>query len=160
MAGVAKLGSGLHPDSSSSFPRVAGRDGMNLVGVLRELRGELDAAADAPGPSPEWLAGRHTSLWRELDREDERLVIELRRALAELAGAARGARWEPSGERAVVLALEGAEVVIREELAAARPEMIEAHLPGLAFMVVLPGLGRTAALALSRRVEELLDGGR
>ena len=158
MAGVAKLGSGLHPDSSSSFPRVAGHGGMNLVGVLRELRGELDTAADPPGPSPEWLAG-HTNLWRELGREEERLVIELRRALAELAGAARGARWEPSGERAVALALEGAEVVIREELAAARPEMIEAHLPGFAFMVVLPGLGRTAALALSRRVEELLDGG-
>ena len=132
---------------------------MNLVEVLRELRGELGDAADGPGPSPEWLAGRHTNLRLELACEEERLVIELRRALAELAGAARGAGWEESGERAVVLALEGAEMVTREELAAARPEMIEAHLPGFAFMVLLPGLGRTAALALSRRVEELLDGG-
>jgi hypothetical protein len=132
---------------------------MNLVEVLRELRGELGNAADAPGPNPEWLAGRHTNLRLELACEEERLVIELRRALAELAGAARGARWEASSERAVVLALEGAEIVTREELAAARPELIEAHLPGFAFMVVLPSLGRAAALALSQRVEELLDGG-
>jgi hypothetical protein len=129
------------------------------VAVLRELRGELGTVVAAPEPSPEWIAGHRAEIWPELGREDERLVAELRRALAELAGAARGARREPSGERAVALALDGAEMVIREELAAARPEMIETHLPGFAFMVVLPGLGRAAALTLSRRAEELLDGG-
>jgi len=47
---------------------------------------------------------------------------------------------------------------MRAEIAARRQEMLGAHLPGFAFMVTLPGLGRKRAMAVSERVAELVDG--
>jgi hypothetical protein len=139
---------------------VTGADGQRMVAAIEELYSELGYSEAEPGPSEEWLRGSQGELWEGCEKDGSELVSQLRVALAKLAHAAQGQSETPQRhERAVQSALDGAELVMRGEIAARRPEMIGAHLPGFTFIVVLPGLGRERALKLSQRAAELVDGG-
>jgi len=134
----------------------AAQKGRHLLGVVCELYTELGYGAGSGSPSEAWLRGNHSELWEEREMADDLLVAQLREALAKLACAAQGQGSE-SQERAVRSALDGTEMVMRAEIAARREELLGTHLPGFVFMVTLPGLGRTRALELSKRAEELVD---
>jgi hypothetical protein len=131
-----------------------GREGEHLLAAVQELYSELGYSEAAGGPSSDWLQGDGRALWEEFEIDGDGMVAELRAALAKLAHATRPGGRE---ERAVLAALDGAELVMMGEIAAERPQMIETHLPGFAFLVALPGLGRERAIAASRRVEELIE---
>jgi hypothetical protein len=119
---------------------VAGREGERLVAVLAELRRELEGLPHdegAPRPGQSRVEGPLV----------EALIAELRRLAVASAG--------PSGT--VQPALEGAAMVMRQELQDGDEARLAAYLPSFAFLVALPGLGRERALALSARAAELLD---
>jgi hypothetical protein len=153
---------------ATSFPLVVvpfravagGRDGEHLVAVVRELYSELGYATSESDPVEARLAAS-SELWEQCGEAEHGLASRLRRELARLAEAAlnEGALGESDGieQRAMRSALDGAELVIRGEIAAQRAEAISEQLPGIAFIIVLPALGRERALALSRRAEELLS---
>lgn len=135
------------------FPTVAG-DHERLVAVLRALREELGEEEGAAAPSE---AGDRV-MWGRADEVDT-LAELLREELARLAAAAlRHSPLSAADERAVQAALDGAEIVIRGASAAERPRVLEEYLPGFAFLVSLPGLGRSRALDLSERAAELCAG--
>ncbi len=140
---------------------LAGREGDHLLAVVRVLYTELGYSGASPRPDESWSHGTQTELWEGCEGADDALVVRLREELAKLALATANAESEDEqgDERAVRAALDGAELVMRGELAAERPEMICTHLPGFTYMVALPGLGRVAALTLSRRAAELIESG-
>jgi hypothetical protein len=143
-----------------AFPGVsAGREDEYLLGVVRELYEELGYSdAAVTGPSAGWRAVSQAGLWSSCDGED--LVPRLREALAKLAWIANGeSEGEERERQAVRAALDGAELVMRGEIASNRPERIATHLPGFAFTVTFMGLGRERAIELSQRAAELIEGG-
>jgi hypothetical protein len=129
------------------------------MAAVRELYTELGYGELGSEPSEEWLRGSHGELWEGCAKAEDGIVLQMREELARLAHAAQGDDGRQS-ERAVQAALDGAELVMRSEIAAQRPEMIGIHLPGFTFMVALPGLGHEGALKVSQRTVELLGGKR
>jgi hypothetical protein len=134
----------------------AGREGEHLLAVVRELYRELGYDEASEGPKKAWLQSSQAELWERRETPGDELADLLREALAKLACAADGEGTERK-ERAVSAALDGAELVMRCEIAAGRPAAIADHLPGFVYMVTLPGLGRKGALAVSRRAAELVE---
>jgi hypothetical protein len=137
----------------------AGREDEYLLGVVRELYEELGYSDQAmTGPSGSWRRASQTGFWSSCDGEE--LVPRLREALAKLAWIASGeSEGEERERQAVRAALDGAELVMRAEIASNRPERIADHLPGFAFTVTFMGLGRERAIELSRRATELIEAG-
>jgi hypothetical protein len=137
----------------------AGREDEYLLGVVRELYEELGySEAAMTGPSGVWRRASQAGLWGDRDGED--LVPRLREALAKLAWIANNeSKGDEREKRAVRAALDGAELVMRAEIASNRPERIGSHLPGFAFTVTFMGLGRDRAIELSRRAAELIEAG-
>jgi hypothetical protein len=137
----------------------AGREDEYLLGVVRELYEELGYSEESmAGPSGGWRRASQAGLWGDCDGED--LVPRLREALAKLAWIANGeGEGDEREKQAVRAALDGAELVMRAEIASNRPERIGSHLPGFAFTVTFMGLGRDRAIELSRRAAELVEAG-
>lgn len=81
----------------------------------------------------------------------------MRKALAEVAGAAGAAALSEKGQRTTLAALDGAELVIRGQLAMESPGQLRLLLPSFVFLITLPILQQREALALSRRVGELIE---
>jgi hypothetical protein len=95
-----------------------------------------------------------------LSPQDESLVATVRRGLAKVAAAAGAARSDGADQSAVSAALDGAELVMRGELARGNATQLPALMPSFVFLVTLPILEQDEALKLSWRTSELLDGAR
>jgi len=93
-----------------------------------------------------------------LSPQDESLVETVRRGLAKVAAAAGAARSEGTDLSAVSAALDGAELVMRGELARGNGARLPALLPSFVFLVTLPIVDQDEALKLSWRTTELIDG--
>jgi hypothetical protein len=145
-----------------SFPLVeAGDQHETLLGVADQLCAELgypDGDEQMPGARSA-LAGSGGGATGVISPQDESLVATLRRSLAKVAAAAAGAvRPEAADQSAVSAALDGAELVMRGELARGNGAQLPALMPSFVFLVTLPVVEQDQALHLSRRTAELIDG--
>ena len=104
----------------------------------------------APAPRCSHLAGF-------LGPEDEELVIAMSRALAKLAEAVGMDAPEKLGDSGVGAALEGAELVMRGELAVGGAARLPDLVPGFVFLVTLPIVEQDEALELSLRTSEIVS---
>ena len=93
-----------------------------------------------------------------LSPQDESLVATVRWGLERVAAAAGAARPEGADQSAVSAALDGAELVMRGELARGSATQLPALMPSFVFLVTLPIVEQDEALKLSQRTSELIDG--
>jgi hypothetical protein len=91
-----------------------------------------------------------------LDAEDEALLARVREALAGIASTLSAADAEEPPVQAIETALDGAEFVIRGELASGNTERALKLMPSLVFLVALSVADQDRALELSRRTVELI----
>jgi hypothetical protein len=138
-----------------------GTEGETLLEVFDQLCAALGYAGGevAPGDTRPILGGREPS--RDaglLSPEDERLVVSVRNGLAKVAAAVGAGRAAGTPERAVGVALEGAELVMRGELACGRAAQLAGLMPSFVFLVTLPIVDQDEAIELSRRTSALLEG--
>jgi hypothetical protein len=138
-----------------AFPAVPGKESELLLGVMDRLCAELGDGQDpreaAPAAAP--VTNRISGV---LCPEEEALVTSIRARLAKIAvAAARATRRE--GDDAVGVALDGAELVIRGELARGRAAELVPLLPSFVFLVTLPVLGQDEALEISNRASSLIE---
>lgn len=92
-----------------------------------------------------------------LSYEDERLVRSVRTSLAKVAAAVDARRSEEAPMRAVGAALDGAEMMMRGELASGNAAQLPALLPSFVFLVALPIVKQDEAIELSRRTRVLIE---
>jgi hypothetical protein len=118
--------------------------------LLAEFGGEVPPETLGLGPGMAAAGGR------EVLTEDQRATVaRLREALAAIA-------WTlgPTGEdrtvQMVQIAIDGAEFVIRSELAHGDEARVLDLLPSFVFLVALTVADRDRALGLARRTEELV----
>jgi hypothetical protein len=139
------------------FPAVPGKGSEPLLRVMDRLCAELGGADEPAGEMcPGAPFGPTNRIPGVLDPEEEALVSSIRGCLAKLAAAATGpGRGE--GEDAVCVALDGAELVIRGELARGRAAQLAPLVPSFVFLVTLPVLDQDEALEMSRRASELIE---
>jgi hypothetical protein len=129
------------------------------VAAIEKLYTELGYSDELSEQSRRWAADGVTALGR-LDAEDEELIVGLRCALARLASAAELGEGDGGmPEMAVIAALDGVELVMRGEILLGNDARLPLLMPSFAFLTTLPVAGKVRALALSRRVEELLEAG-
>jgi hypothetical protein len=145
-----------------AFPLVqAGDQHEALLGVADQLCAELgypDGDEQMHGACSA-LGGSGGGATGVLSPQDESLVATLRRSLAKVAAAAAGAaRPEAADQSGVSAALDGAELVVRGELARGNATQLPALMPSFVFLVTLPIVEQDEALELSRRTAELIDG--
>jgi hypothetical protein len=137
-------------------PALKGIERKRLLRVLSDLSDGEGNAARAQRREDEGLAS-NPSFDVRLGEDDERLVTELRAALAKLAGLRQG---EPAEMTAAVRgALDGAEFVVRGDLLLGRSTRLPQLLPSFVFLVMLPLLGKPEALRAAERAARLLDRG-
>ncbi|HTR76368.1 MAG TPA: hypothetical protein VMH33_14030 [Solirubrobacterales bacterium] len=91
-----------------------------------------------------------------LDAEDEALVADLRKALAAVASTLSAGAETPAVQQ-IKAALDGAEFVMRSELAAGNPRRILKLIPSFVFLVALSAADQDRALELSFRAAELIE---
>jgi hypothetical protein len=104
------------------------------------------------------FSGSGGSVMGALSPQDESLVAAVRRGLAKVAAAAGATRSEDADQSAVSAALDGAELVMRGELARGNATQLPALMPSFVFLITLPIVEQDEALDLSRRTSELIDG--
>lgn len=105
-----------------------------------------------------FAAGERNLVVGALTSEQESLVSEMRSCLARLAAAVGAGEASGEPKRAVAVALDGAELVLRGHLASGKAEHLPALIPSFVFLVTLPLVEQDEALALARRTSELVDG--
>ncbi|HET7454944.1 MAG TPA: hypothetical protein VFJ76_05430 [Solirubrobacterales bacterium] len=136
----------------------AGEEQEALAGLADRLCAQLGYRINSDDPwrtRPE-LDEPRGRLFPELNRaEDEALVATARRCLVRLAGALGTDRREVISENVYEALLDGAEVVMRRELAAGR--RVSALMPSFVFLIALPLVTEDQALELSRRTASLLE---
>ncbi len=81
----------------------------------------------------------------------------MRRSLAKVAAALGDDGCDGVSGRSVSIALDGAEVVMRGELAMGNAGQLPALLPSFVFLVALPVVDQGRALELSRRAAQLVE---
>lgn len=134
----------------------AGSQGESLRQVANRLLVELGDAG-APEPSGVRSAiGEVGVVNRVLDADQEAVVARLREALAGIAATLSSDSEDPSMQ-AIEIALDGAEFVIRGELAEGNEGRILELLPSFVFLVALAVADRERALSLSGRTAELIE---
>jgi hypothetical protein len=135
---------------------VSGTEWGQIVEAIEELCRELGLGEELSDQSRRWAeAGKPAQ--GHLDAGDEELIARLRRALARLAiGVRSGEDGTGDSESAVLAALDGAELVVRGEILLGNGARLSVLAPSFAFLTTLPVTGKKRALALSRRVDELL----
>lgn len=120
--------------------------------LCAEVGGELP---DRAGPNS---LGSPAGCHDDLPSQDESLVETLKRALAKVAASVGGAdEATEATERAVGAALDGAERVIRGELATGESGQLVMLMPSFVFLVTLPIVSQDEAIHLSRRASELAE---
>jgi hypothetical protein len=138
----------------------AGNERDALLRFADRLCAELgygEGGEEVPGArSP--LAGNGDTTTGVLSPEDESLVATIRRSLAEVAAAIGAERPDGVPQRAVSAALDGAEMVMRGELARGNAAELASLIPGFVFLVALPMVEQDEALDLSRRASKLIEG--
>lgn|GEM_PF-2439787 len=113
----------------------------------------VEDVLDEP-PSPDDEA--RTSLFGNfLGPEDERLVAAARHSLVRIATALRARNSTGAPETAVAALLDGAELMMRSELAIGNPP--SAMMASLVYLVAMPMVEQEEALALSSRTSSLLE---
>lgn len=128
-----------------------------LLSVANQMSTELGLVGAPELPDRHSARGdRQAALEDIIDPEDERLVCEMRRALAKVA-AALGEGADFDADAVVGAALDGAEVVMRGEIVVGNTGRLPALLPGFVFLVVLPLAGQDRALEISNRCAELVE---
>jgi hypothetical protein len=130
--------------------------------ALSAIAGQLSAALGYPDVAPETI-GRDTlsgaaSSMGSLSEEDELLAATVRAGLARLALAV-GAAKAPAGapRRAIGVALDGVELVLREELVRGDGTRLAALMPSFVFLVTVPIVDQDEAIELSRRASALME---
>ena len=139
---------------------LAGNEREALLRVADQLSVELGYAGEGEIPADySGVGGEEGAMVGILNSEDELLVTEIRRGLANVATAAFDGD-EPEGptESAVGAALDGAEMVMRGELVMGNAGRLPALLPGFVFLVTLPVVDQDRALELSKRASALVEG--
>lgn len=144
-----------------AFPLVpAGDQHEALLRVADQLCAQLGYAEGEEGVhgarSP--LGGSDGAVRGILSPQDESLIATVRRSLAKVAAAAGAARSDGTDQSAVAAALDGAELVMRGELARGNATQLPALMPSFVFLVTLPIVEQDEAIKLSRRASELIDG--
>jgi hypothetical protein len=90
--------------------------------------------------------------------EDEDRVSRLGLGLLRLAGSLRGEPGQADAA-AVQSAVQGAELVARNDLRTGRRGRLPQLLPSFTYLVALPLVGQAEALRVSRQTAQLLDAG-
>jgi hypothetical protein len=154
---VARKADGFFKRAVVFTPVATGSERETLRAVVDHLSiglGYPDVAEELFGTSS--LLG--TGTFGTLSNEDERLVVAIRNGLTRLASAI-GAAKAPGGpkRRAVEVALDGAELVVRGELVQGNQSQLGALIPSLVFMVTVPIIEQDEAIELSRRTSALIQ---
>jgi hypothetical protein len=140
---------------------VAANSREALVGVADRLCAALGYAGGeaVPRESSPLLDGLEASgVVGLLSPEDEWLVASVRGSLAKVAAAVGAGSAKGTPEPAVGVALDGAELVMRGELASGNAEHLPALMPSFVFLVTLPIVEQDEAIELSRRTSALVEG--
>jgi hypothetical protein len=130
-------------------------NGESLHRVADRLEAEFISPAAPELPGIRSTIGAESGMNKILAAEDEALVARLREALAGIASTLCADAKEPS-VRAVETVLDGAEFVIRGELASGDTERVLKLMPSFVFLVALSIVDQDRALELSRRTAELI----
>ncbi len=136
---------------------------IQRIAPSQRLLEVLDELTEADGHEPEIERAHREPLAGEwpfgatLDGEGERLVADLRTALARLAGSCRD---EPAHVAAAVRgALDTTEFVVRRHLLGGKGARLPRLLPSLVYLVLSPRLGESEARSVAERSAMLLAGG-
>jgi hypothetical protein len=137
---------------------VRGDEGAALLRIVRQLAREMGSASGRRWPAAASLGTRSYLLpGTDLGPQEEDFVAAMRAALAEVAEAAGAGSLAQPRERAVIAALDGAELVTRGQLAVGRPEQLRGLLPSFIFLLALPIMQQNDALATSERARNLIE---
>ncbi len=143
-----------------AFPPVAAGDEREAVLWIAD---QLCAELGHPDGVEEVRAARSAldgigrRAWADLSPEEELLVAAVRTSLAKVVAAIWATRSEVVAERAVRTTLDGAELLIRGELASGNAARLPALMPDFVFLVTLPIVEQDEALQLSKRTAELIE---
>jgi hypothetical protein len=148
----------LHPGSGTPRPEVIRNQREALLAVADQLSIELGYTEDEEVPGASSQMGKEGAMVGLLNSEDELLVTRMRRGLAKVAVALGVGVSDGVTDRAVGVALDGAEIVRRGELVSGNATQLPALMPSFVFLVALPVVDQARALALSRRTERLVEG--
>jgi hypothetical protein len=135
-------------------------DGEALIRAVEKLCAELgqpEAGADLPGARSRLEAVDRDLIWGSLRPEEEWLVLEVRAGLARIVAALWVAPPEGLAGRAVGLALDGAEVVMRGEISKGNLDALPEMIPSFVYLVAVQVAGGEEALRLSQRAAELIE---
>jgi hypothetical protein len=131
-----------------------------LAAMVDLYGGEAAQKAESSGAQAEESALPRDAFAGMLEPEEERLVGDVRNALARIMGAVAASSRGPAPPPSVMVGvLGGAELLMRAEIAAGRVERVLELLPSFAFLATLPYLRRDEALRLAERTRELAEGG-
>lgn len=136
-----------------------GIDGEELLAIVDRLCAELgdgEKGAGGGGGGDASVLDRDLH-WESLSDGEESLVLEIRSRLAGLAAALEVEPVETVCRRAVGVALDGSELLMRGEISRGNIVQLPKYLPSFVFLVALPLAGRDEAMGLSRRAAELTE---
>lgn len=133
----------------------AGNYGEVLLRAADQLCAELGFSGAQPVPGSRSVLARGEAMEGILSVRDEALARRVRTTLAQIA-AALGFTGEELRAPVVIVALDGAEMALRGELASGNGEELPRLMPSLVFLVALPLVDEDRALELSRRTAELI----
>jgi hypothetical protein len=134
----------------------AGDEGTVWAGIVDRLCAEFGYDGAIEELPPSYLGRPYGSLFGDLlSPEEEELIAEARRTLARVAVAVGTEDHEGAPEKTICLLLDGAEWVMRGELARGNP--LSAALPSFIYLVAVSALKQDEALALSHRASVLLE---
>lgn len=133
----------------------AGSEREVLAEVGDRLCAELGYTGGAVVEETEATSSNAAIYARVLSPADERLVAAARQSLGQIAAAVSELRPPVLSETVRRALLDGAELMMRGELAAGKP--ISPLMPSFVYLIALPSVTRDEALKLSRRTAELLD---
>jgi hypothetical protein len=123
---------------------------------MDQLLGELAGSAPVDVAGARSTLGEQSVMAGLFGPEDEWLVRSFREFLARIAATLYDGREDPP-LGSVEAALDGAEMVMRGELASGGAARLPRLLPSFVFLVTLPIVDQDRALALSRRTTQLIE---
>jgi hypothetical protein len=110
---------------------------------------------DLPTSWPSSSEGERSTLFGSLSPEDERLIAAARRTLVRIGHAVRTKRPTNVPDATIGALLDGAELVMRDELA--KGKRLSTVLPSVVFLVAVPAVDLDEALELAERAAALLN---
>lgn len=134
----------------------AGDEGKTISEVADRLCAEFgDPIGDLPH---DVVASRYERCgpFSTLSLEDERLIAAAREGLVRLSLALRPRQPHHLSEMTVGALLNGAEMVMRDELA--KGNRLSAVMPSIVYLVAVPAVDQDEAFEISERAASLLEG--